>query len=91
MITGCDTGIGHELAKYLDSIGFQVTVSVTSNTIGLCFSGLLYCKISKILTKTVGQINQEFFKTEKFASLDRDMVIRAFRSFRGREEVVVFS
>lgn len=24
LITGCDTGIGHELAKYLDSIGFQV-------------------------------------------------------------------
>ena len=24
LITGCDTGIGHELAKYLDSIGFHV-------------------------------------------------------------------
>jgi len=24
LITGCDTGIGHELAKYMDSIGFQV-------------------------------------------------------------------
>jgi len=24
LITGCDSGIGHELAKYLDSIGFQV-------------------------------------------------------------------
>lgn len=24
LVTGCDTGIGHELAKYLDNIGFQV-------------------------------------------------------------------
>ena len=24
LITGCDTGIGHELAKHLDSLGFHV-------------------------------------------------------------------
>ena len=24
LVTGCDTGIGHELAKHLDSMGFQV-------------------------------------------------------------------
>jgi len=24
LVTGCDTGIGHELAKHLDSLGFQV-------------------------------------------------------------------
>ena len=24
LITGCDTGIGHELAKYLDTLGFHV-------------------------------------------------------------------
>ena len=24
LVTGCDTGIGHELAKHLDILGFQV-------------------------------------------------------------------